>query len=125
VRREGDAAIVELLRALEQGGPLEGISGLSYKIDGAVVHNKPGEVPENIDLQHDLDIIHGYPKDDGLRLLLQRGMTKVICVQATRGCPYRCSFCVDDGARKCAACADRGGRRAMGRYVACDTRALG
>ena len=94
VRREGDAIILDLLRALETGGSLEQIPGLSYELDGQVVHNESADVPENINVPHDLEIIHGYPKEDGLRLLLKRGMKKVICVQATRGCPYRCSFCV-------------------------------
>jgi anaerobic magnesium-protoporphyrin IX monomethyl ester cyclase len=94
VRREGDATIVELLHALEEGRPASEIAGISYMRDGEVVHNDPGEVPDNINVTHDLDIIHGYPKEDGLRLMLKRGMAKLICVQATRGCPYRCSFCV-------------------------------
>jgi radical SAM superfamily enzyme YgiQ (UPF0313 family) len=94
VRREGDGIILPLLRAVEQGGPFDAIPGLSYLRDGQVVHNDAGEVPDNINVRHDLDIIHDYPKDDGLRLLIKRGMTKMICVQATRGCPYRCNFCV-------------------------------
>lgn len=95
VRREGDGVILELIRALEEGRSVEGLPGISYRAaDGRRVHTPPGPVPRELDAVHDLGIIHGYPREDGLRLLLTRRKAKIICVQATRGCPYHCSFCV-------------------------------
>src|SRR5438552_1699228 len=39
VRNQGELTILELLAALESGGSLEGINGLSWRKDGKVVHN--------------------------------------------------------------------------------------
>ena len=95
VRREGDGLILELIHALEEGRSAEGLAGISYRTaDGRKVHAPPGPVPRELDAVHDLGLIHGYPREDGLQLLRRRGKVKIICVQATRGCPYHCSFCV-------------------------------
>ncbi len=94
IRGEGDQAILELIRALEEGSPLDAVPSLSYRAGGKTVHNPKGAVPQRLDTVHDLSIIHGYPREDGLALLLKRRKVKVICVQSTRGCPYLCSFCV-------------------------------
>lgn len=94
VRREGDRIILDLVRGLTTGRPVQGLPGLSYVRDGRKVHNPPGDVPDNIDVSHDLSVIHGYPKEDGWALLFKRRKVKIICVQSTRGCPYSCDFCV-------------------------------
>lgn len=94
VRREGDATILELVRALEAGRPVDDLPGLSFVRDGAKRHNPPGPPPAELDAVHDLGIIHGYPRADGLRLMLSQRKAKIICVQSTRGCPYTCGFCV-------------------------------
>jgi anaerobic magnesium-protoporphyrin IX monomethyl ester cyclase len=95
VRREGDGLILDLIHALEEHGRAEGLPGISYRAaNGQKVHPPPGPVPRELDAVQDLGIIHGYPREDGLRLLLSRRKAKIICVQATRGCPYHCSFCV-------------------------------
>lgn len=93
IRGEGDEAILQLVHALEEGGPVDAIPGLSYRSGQTAVHN-PAVVPHQIDTVHDLSLIHGYPREDGLALLLKRRKVKVICIQASRGCPYLCSFCV-------------------------------
>ena len=94
VRGEGDGVILDLLAALEAAAPVDEIPGLSFKADDCKVHNACGPGPDNINVVHDLGLIHGYPREDGLRLLLKRGKIKLICVQSTRGCPYQCTFCV-------------------------------
>lgn len=93
IRGEGDEAILQLVHALEEGSPVDAVPGLSYRSGQTTVHN-PAAVPHRLDTVHDLSLIHGYPREDGLALLLRRGKVKIICVQATRGCPYLCSFCV-------------------------------
>jgi radical SAM superfamily enzyme YgiQ (UPF0313 family) len=94
VRLEGDETILALLSALEAGRGVEDVSGLSYRAGERKVHNPPGPPPRNIHVVHDLEIIHGYPREDGLWLAAKRGKAKIICVQSTRGCPYDCGFCV-------------------------------
>src|SRR5690349_12663835 len=39
VRNQGELTILELLDALEHGGPLDGILGLSYRENGEIRHN--------------------------------------------------------------------------------------
>ncbi len=94
IRGEGDSSILELLQALKKDLPLQNISGLSYRSNGNIQHNPISKAPENIHVVHDLSLIHEYPVEDGFRLFLKRRRVKLICVQATRGCPFRCNFCV-------------------------------
>ncbi len=94
VRREGDEIISDLIRTIEEGTSLDTIPGISYNKGNSKIHNEPGPPPQQINTLQDLNIIHGYPKEDGLSLMLKRRKVKVICVQSTRGCPYECKFCV-------------------------------
>ena len=83
VRGEGEDTIVELVRALEAGGDLRRIRGLSFHADGEKVHN-----PDR-PLECDLD---RYPVPD---FSLVRGMKPggVVTIVTRRGCPFDCSFC--------------------------------
>lgn len=83
VRGEGEDTIVELVRALEAGGDLGRIRGLSFHADGEKVHN-----PDR-PLECDLD---RYPVPD---FSLVRGMKPggVVTIVTRRGCPFDCSFC--------------------------------
>ena len=83
VRGEGEDTIVELVRALEGGGDLQRIRGLSFHANGEKVHN-----PDR-PLECDLD---RYPVPD---FSLVRGMRPggVVSILTRRGCPFDCSFC--------------------------------
>ncbi len=83
VRGEGEDTIVELVRALEAGGDVRRIRGLSFHADGEKVHN-----PDR-PLECDLD---RYPVPD---FSLVRGMRPggVVTIVTRRGCPFDCSFC--------------------------------
>ncbi len=83
VRGEGEDTIVELVRALEGGGDLRRIRGLSFHADGEKAHN-----PDR-PLECDLD---RYPVPD---FSLVRGMKPggVVTIVTRRGCPFDCSFC--------------------------------
>ena len=87
VRGEGDFTFRELLRALEAGGDLEGISGLSYRHGGAFVRNPDRPVSH---LGEDV-----RPPNRAARVL--SGYTllgrPIDIVETSRGCTYDCSFC--------------------------------
>jgi anaerobic magnesium-protoporphyrin IX monomethyl ester cyclase len=92
VRSEGEVTFRELLRALEQGSGVEGISGLSYRCRGrdgeSWVHN-PGRAPHRLEDREirppnrDARVLKGYT-------LLGR---QVDVIETSRGCTFDCSFC--------------------------------
>jgi radical SAM superfamily enzyme YgiQ (UPF0313 family) len=85
VRSEGELTFRELV---ERGSPI-GVSGLSYKQDGRVINNPDRPLADLNQLKlpaRELRVngtrsaygIFGYPMD---------------VVEASRGCPYKCTFC--------------------------------
>jgi anaerobic magnesium-protoporphyrin IX monomethyl ester cyclase len=86
VRGDGEEAVEEIAR----GESLEGIAGISYRLDGRVVHN-PGrhcapvrdELYPNRNLRH---YAYGIEVGGFSRLPLDT-------VASSRGCPFNCRFC--------------------------------
>jgi radical SAM superfamily enzyme YgiQ (UPF0313 family) len=78
VRGEGEQTFSDLLRALEMGGPLPTIAGLSVRGAGGWIHG-----PERPIAQLAARVLNGYT-------LLGR---QVDVVETSRGCTYDCSFC--------------------------------
>jgi radical SAM superfamily enzyme YgiQ (UPF0313 family) len=83
VRGEGEVTVVELARCLEEGSGLEGVRGITYRVDGEI-RSTP-----NRNRIRDLDSLPfpAYHKIDfgdygsGVHLM------------TSRGCPYGCEFC--------------------------------
>ncbi|MEW5946521.1 MAG: radical SAM protein [bacterium] len=99
IRREGDETLPLLLASIFGGGDTKNIAGISYKKpDGTVTHNP--DRPPVADIRHSADprVVAGYRP-----LTFRKVMSDIISnhvprfnvlpVQATRGCPYGCSFC--------------------------------
>ncbi len=88
VRGEGEETIRDILN----GKPAEDIPGISYRKDGAIIHNKNRPLP---------DINTITPPDRSLRRnnyhIIANGVkvTNVSfdTVLSSRGCPYNCKFC--------------------------------
>lgn len=88
IRGEGERTLCELLRAIESGGRLDAIAGLSYRADNGMRHNpdrpivplasEPLRLPNRA-----ARVLDGYT-------LLGR---KVDIVETSRGCTFDCSFC--------------------------------
>tara|TARA_Y100000310_G_scaffold257417_1_gene265476 strand:- start:713 stop:1933 length:1221 start_codon:yes stop_codon:yes gene_type:complete len=87
---EGEEFVVEFLIALE-GGDVRDVPGLGYcNDDGEVVIN-PGLACQELDdlpryrreLFRDESVVHNYP------------FPGFVYVHASRGCPYRCSYCAN------------------------------
>ncbi len=89
VRNQGELTIMELLEALETGGPLHNIKGISWRKDGKVVHNpeRPlADINRFPKLPYEKVDIHKY---------LGRTMlgSRTISYHSSLGCPFTCSFC--------------------------------
>jgi len=92
IRGEPESSLLELVRAVLDGGRnLAGIKGISYFDSGGLHHNR------SPDLLDDLDQLP-FPA----RHLIERnryhnpkfGVRPVTAMLTSRGCPYRCIFCV-------------------------------
>lgn len=80
-RGEGELTGPELLQTLN-GGDLAGVRGISFRRNGAIVHN-----PERERIR-DLDQL-GYPAFKKVDLARYQGYGML----SSRGCPYPCTFC--------------------------------
>ena len=89
VRSQGEETILELLDALENGGSLAAISGLSYRDEGQIKHNK------NRKLAHpDAFPVLPYEKIEVPKYLKHTVLgDKTTSYHSSIGCPFTCSFC--------------------------------
>ncbi|MBI3819662.1 MAG: B12-binding domain-containing radical SAM protein [Planctomycetes bacterium] len=87
VKGEGEQAFQDLLNNLRDGRPLSNIYNLNVKEDGHIFHNDIRPLFANLD-------INGYPDRESLYEAspFYRDMERKN-FQASRGCPYKCSFC--------------------------------
>ncbi len=96
IRDEGDETIGEFLSAL-QGEPdapaWDAIRGLSYWRDGRIVHNPKRERPKNIGRAANLDLVEKFIQPD-VYSLVKQGKLSMAVLQASRGCPVACKFCL-------------------------------
>jgi radical SAM superfamily enzyme YgiQ (UPF0313 family) len=89
IRGEGEWSFVELIDALESGGPVDAIQSLSYRREGRIVHNprRPATDP------------NGLPPVPYHRVQVERYLTGTVLGSRTAvyhssyGCPFLCGFC--------------------------------
>ena len=88
-RREFDYSVVEFA----QGKPLNEILGISYKLDGKVLHNPDRPQIEDLDAMPWATKI--YKRDmDVTRYNVPFLLHPFIALYSTRGCPAQCTFCL-------------------------------
>jgi len=96
VRGEGDETILDVL-AYENGDEgahdLSEIPGLSYWRDGKIHHGSQRERPKDIDIIADLSLVEGIVKSQ-LNTIVTEGRMTLPVLQASRGCPVGCKFCL-------------------------------
>lgn len=92
IRKEGDETVIDLLDALQTGRDLSTVLGLSYKQGDWIIHNPDRPFINDIDVIPDLSIIHRFKSDPRWKLWLE-GRSILNVIQASRGCPFTCSFC--------------------------------
>ena len=91
VRAEPEYTVRDLAVTIREGGDFSDIPGISFKSDGAVVHNADRPFIRNLDEL-------AFPAWDLLdtnnyRMPFTRN--KFLLVGTGRGCPYPCTFCAD------------------------------
>ena len=88
VRGEGE----NTLREIAAGNSLEAIDGISYRLDGQIVHNPDRELIRDLD-SLPFPAYHLLPMDKYRPAAGAAKRTPATSVLATRGCPGRCTFC--------------------------------
>ena len=84
VRFEGEPAIVELTAAVVAHRPWRDIQGIAWRDDAEVIITPPRE--DNVDLD-------ALPWPERGDIAYDRQTLPTASVLASRGCPYKCSFC--------------------------------
>ncbi len=88
VRGEGEITFRELVRAVEQGSGYGHIRGLSYRIDGGLVHNAP-RTSSHLD-GNEIRLPNRAARVlDGYTLMGRR----IDVIETSRGCTFDCGFC--------------------------------
>lgn len=85
VQGEGDEAFVELVQTIEDGGDTAKIPNVWSKKGGEIIGNSPRPLIKNLDALPfpDKSLYHGTFVDN----------LGIYTISASRGCPYRCSYC--------------------------------
>jgi len=89
VRGEGERTFYDLVKTLEKGGPLDGISGISFRKDGANIETPDRPFTSMDDIQpkaYEMVDIEEYVHPF-------YGAERAIEIETSRGCPYNCGFC--------------------------------
>lgn len=94
IRGEAEASLPALLQALslpeeQRREALGAVAGLSWRVDGRIVHNPLAPFEPDLDRwpDPDLSIVEGFRTPRSLR------NRRLVPIQTSRGCPFDCSFC--------------------------------
>ena len=90
---EGDETIVELVETLASGGDIRQVGGIAYRVGEQVHRTSPRPASAAFDTIPNFSLIDGYPLMNFLDILTQR-KKPWLTVQSSRGCQYKCSFCI-------------------------------
>lgn len=91
VRGQGEDAVVEIARSIEEGGRLEGIPGVAYKRDGKLIFNPERPLKPLLDLPpkaYHLADFDAYERLCGRRWAMYT---------SSLACPFNCSYCTNAG----------------------------
>lgn len=89
IRSQGEAPLLQLIDALQRGGTLESVGGLSWTQNGAVVHNPLGH----------MTLLDELPELPYHRVPMAKYLHKnylghrTVAHNTSFGCPFACSFC--------------------------------
>jgi anaerobic magnesium-protoporphyrin IX monomethyl ester cyclase len=92
VRGEGDVTVIDLLRTLEDERPLDGVTGISYRTDGKIIHT--AERTQNVHMDSlPFPAYHLLPRQKYRPHPPHGIMMPFGAIVTSRGCPYRCAYC--------------------------------
>ena len=91
VRGEGEYALLELVKTIEDGGDLRDVQGLAFHddSDGSLVLTPDRPVIADLD-ELPFPAFHLFPME---KYRILNITTNVATIITTRGCPMQCSFC--------------------------------
>uniref|UniRef100_A0A7C2P4L2 Radical SAM protein n=1 Tax=candidate division WOR-3 bacterium TaxID=2052148 RepID=A0A7C2P4L2_UNCW3 len=93
-RYEFDFTIADLCEKLEKNGKLEDVLGISFKIDGRIVHNpdRPFSTSEQLNMLPFVSEV--YKRHLNIRdYFLNYSLYPMVQIFTGRGCPNSCTFC--------------------------------
>jgi radical SAM superfamily enzyme YgiQ (UPF0313 family) len=90
---EYDRTVVELARALQDGSDPEGVPGLVLSRDGELIPTGPRKPVEDLDSLPMLPEVYSRHLHPGDYFFAAARYPSVMLI-TSRGCPFRCSFCV-------------------------------
>jgi radical SAM superfamily enzyme YgiQ (UPF0313 family) len=88
---EQESVAVRLFQALAANQPVDSIPGIAWTENGRIRRNPADPTAERFHGVTNIELVKGYP--ELIRRRKWTGWAPVI-FQATRGCPFNCSFCV-------------------------------
>lgn len=95
LRGEGEYAFLELCKALGSSKNLRKILGISYRDNDRIIHNPPLPLIDDLD-RLPFPARHLLPMEKyNFRLFVPgKGLVPATHMMTSRGCPFRCSFCI-------------------------------
>jgi anaerobic magnesium-protoporphyrin IX monomethyl ester cyclase len=92
---EGEYTLLELISALEKKRPFDGIQGMVFRKKKEVIENPARPVIENID-EIPIPDRSLLPITDYIPTFSQYRKLPVTNIFTSRGCPFKCVFCIPD-----------------------------
>lgn len=89
---EGELTMLEIVKAIEKDGTLGNIDGICYRNGGNIKMTSPRKFIENLDTLP-LPAIDLVQPIERYRGIFPSSRKPTIQVMASRGCPFKCTFC--------------------------------
>lgn len=94
IRGEGEETLLELIKALRNNKNIAEVRGLSFRIDGKIIHTQPRPLIENLDTlpYPAYHLVENNLKKYHFTMMAGKN-TRYMILEGSRGCSHRCSFC--------------------------------